>query len=279
MLHQAHAKRNKWQLGEGIELSPDSAEECDIKVSLAAYLNSLHSLLIGYAKAGIQKRDPLPAGPEKHGSDTTRYVAVPLDIVDRYWLRAVYRSSQVHPSKALAWLQSRDLAERSYWVDTFNNSTRTLGEVVKQAFEQRKAKWEVAKQYTYAWNRAETQRLRRRRERLEASMARASHMNARHKAEAPMVRVPRKTLDPNPNPRAESSEGGFKRGVIKTQLKDGAKLCSDFNKGHCKRGDCRNGKHACGMLVGNGGRVCGKLHSASEHDWSFKKQKSRNRRR
>jgi hypothetical protein len=83
MLHQAHAKRNKWQLGEGIELSPDSAEECDIKVPLAAYLNSLHSLLIGYAKAGIQKRDPLPAGPEKHGSDTTRYVAVPPRYIHR----------------------------------------------------------------------------------------------------------------------------------------------------------------------------------------------------
>jgi hypothetical protein len=251
MLHQVHAKRKKQQIGEGIELSLDAAEECDIEYSLAAYLNSLHSLLIGYAKAGIQKRDPFPTDPEKRGSDTTKYVVVPLDIVERYWLRAVHKSGQVHPSKALAWLQSKDLAERSYWVDTLNNSTKTLGEVVKQVFEQREVMWEVAEEYMYA----------------------------RQRAEAPMDRAPRKTREPNPSPRAGSSEGGFKRGVIKTQLKDGVKLCGDFNKGHCKYGaDCRNGKHVCGMLIGNLGRVCGKQHSASKHDWSFKPQNSKRRR-
>ena len=116
-----------------------------------------------------------------------------------------------------------------------------MGEVVKQAFGQHRKKWEVSVDY----------------------------MNARRKW------VPY----PSPNPRAESSEGGFKRGVIETQLSDGSKLCSEFNKGHCKYGaDCRNGKHVCGMLIGKG-KVCGKSHSASKHDWSFKPQNSKNWRR
>jgi hypothetical protein len=32
------------------------------------------------------------------------------------------------------------------------------------------------------------------------------------------------------------------------------------------------------MLIGNLGRVCGKQHSASKHDWSFKPQNSKRRR-
>ena len=47
-------------------------------------------------------------------------------------------------------------------------------------------------------------------------------------------------------------------------MKDGAKLCPDFQTGKCKSAKCNKGAHRCAVIV-RAQRVCGSLkHGASE---------------
>eukprot|EP00435_Cladocopium_sp_Y103_P074094 s597_g46.t1 len=98
------------------------------------YLDKLYTLLLAYAMAGC-------AGENSLGSDTTKFVSVPLDVVFKYFFRAK-RSSAALPSHArLSWLQARDLEERSEWVSKFRESTMTLGQVIQEVYTSRDAHW------------------------------------------------------------------------------------------------------------------------------------------
>ena len=43
--------------------------------------------------------------------------------------------------KRLDWLQQRDSEERAVWVAKFRESTKTLGQVVREVFNLRDARW------------------------------------------------------------------------------------------------------------------------------------------
>eukprot|EP00435_Cladocopium_sp_Y103_P020790 s3584_g5.t1 len=107
------------------------------------YLDKLYTLLLAYAMAGCAgvTGAPEPAQENSLGSDTTKFVSVPLDVVFKYFFRAK-RSSAALPSHArLRWLQARDLEERSEWVSKFRESTMTLGQVIQEVYTSRDAHW------------------------------------------------------------------------------------------------------------------------------------------
>ena len=66
------------------------------------------------------------------GADSTTFVEVPLDVVMQYFYRAKHQSSALPLSQRLAWLEARGLEDRSDWVAKFRESSKSLGEVIKE---------------------------------------------------------------------------------------------------------------------------------------------------
>jgi hypothetical protein len=97
--------------------------------------------VVSLAKAGVTKMEAVPSEPETVSSDSAKYVKVPMDVVLRCYWRAVSASEGLPHSKALALARVQDLAERTEWIDRFQNSDRTPGEVIKQVFHERSASW------------------------------------------------------------------------------------------------------------------------------------------
>ena len=72
--------------------------------------------------------------------------------------------------------------------------------------------------------------------------------------------TPRKELTSTTAAAGDAPGPKFKRGVIKQELKDGTKLCGDYNKGDCTYGNnCRKGKHLCGMVINDKGDFSGSV--------------------
>ena len=68
-------------------------------------------------------------------------------------------------------------------------------------------------------------------------------------------------IEDTPDDKSKLHTQSSKVKTIKHTLKDGTKLCPDFQKGTCKKGvNCPKGKHLCGA-VEKSGRVCGGRHS------------------
>ena len=61
----------------------------------------------------------------------------------RYFFRAETQVAKIHPSEQLAWLSSRDEAERAAWVELHRATSMTLGAVIKELFVQREYLWVV----------------------------------------------------------------------------------------------------------------------------------------
>eukprot|EP00435_Cladocopium_sp_Y103_P070895 s1385_g36.t1 len=77
------------------------------------YLDKLYTLLLAYAMAGCAVTGaPEPAQENGLGADTTKFAAVPLDVV--------FSSAALPAHARLGWLQARDLEERSEWVSKEN---------------------------------------------------------------------------------------------------------------------------------------------------------------
>ena len=92
---------------------------------------------------------PSPANPERPsdaalGADSTKYVAIPLDVVMAYFFRAKRASAVLPTSKRLEWLQAFDTEERAEWVSRFRETTMPLGAVIKEVMVARDAHWLLA---------------------------------------------------------------------------------------------------------------------------------------
>ena len=66
---------------------------------------------------------------------------VPLDVVMQYFYTAKEQSSLLPLSQRLAWLEARDLEDRSDCVARFRKSSKTLGEVIKETCLARDKRW------------------------------------------------------------------------------------------------------------------------------------------
>lgn len=119
---QLHCTQKKRKLGEGLYTDEVDDEE-PATHDVDTYLDRLHTLM------------------STLGADSTRFVAVPLDVMLSYYLRAKRSAVQITSSKRLSWLQSRDAEERAEWVTRFREGTSSLGQVVKAVYSARDAHW------------------------------------------------------------------------------------------------------------------------------------------
>eukprot|EP00435_Cladocopium_sp_Y103_P072343 s416_g40.t1 len=182
--------------------------------------------MLAYALAGSSRLSGAPpAKDEDVGSDTTQFVGAPLDILLKYHSRAKRVVMQLAPGKRLSWLQTKDLEERSEWVSKYQESTRTLGAIVKETYEARDAHWVVV---------ASTEMMAQ----SSAPDSASSHFQ----------------LDQKVNGK-----------VVAKTMRDGTALCPAFQQGNCKHKGalCPKGAHKCGVVT-KGQRICNAAnHGAS----------------
>ena len=139
--HQQRDVRKRTRVAEGLEMVSAAAER-DAAPSLHNYLANLMTLPIAYSKAGCKLRADAPTAEPKT-VDSTSVVECPLDVLMRYYFRVQDRAHALQCQMALGWIQRKDEAERTVWVDRFRNSTESLGEIIQHTLQTREAMWEI----------------------------------------------------------------------------------------------------------------------------------------
>ena len=191
-------------------------------------MGALHVYLLGLAEAGCTPRPGAPV-EEPRGANTTLFVEIPLDVVQAYFFRAEIAVQKVDPPLRLDWLRSRDVQERSLWVQRYRNSEMTLGEVIATTTKDREAVWMVETKTTPA------------------------------KA-APAVVVP--PVPPPPPKVSPQKRPGGAHSCRTT--KDGKKICQKYNGAGCAE-PCPVGElHVCAAMLKNGRACAIRGHKISE---------------
>eukprot|EP00435_Cladocopium_sp_Y103_P064721 s1013_g26.t1 len=125
-----------WISGE-----PDETPSEGVPAAWWGYLIQLRLYLLSLAMAGAAKIDPQPNDAEAATSDTTKYVLVPYDILQKYLCRAESFCLKTPESSRLSRLETLDRAERGEWAHRFANSTDHLGVIIFQVFRDRDSHW------------------------------------------------------------------------------------------------------------------------------------------
>jgi hypothetical protein len=223
---------------------------------------------LALAVAGINQRvlDATTTRQDENelGVNTAIFVDIPLDLLMKYWYRA-RRTCRAQPFHArLRWLENMDVQERTEWIRTYRNSGKTLGVIIDEVFNQRDAHWsQVANTFEEKptkFQKAEPKLKARSRSTRQQS----APLAIRDKA-TPGAPQGKGRGQPKGGTKGESK--GKNLGTSAT-MKDGTKLCPDFQKGSCMTTGrrCAKGEHKCGVLTGDNGRVCAHpMHGANDH--------------
>eukprot|EP00435_Cladocopium_sp_Y103_P053820 s37_g17.t1 len=140
------------------------------------------------------------------GADTTKFVAVPLDVVFKYFFRAKRSSAALPANARLQWLQPRDLEERSEWVSKFRESTSTLGQVIQEVYTSRDAHW-----------------------------AATAVAPAPKKPNEPAAGSANSPVKPSGAPGQMTLGKPINGKPVALTMKDGTKLCAQFQRNGCKK--------------------------------------------
>ena len=142
---------------------------------------------------------------------------VPMDVVYKYYFRAKRTVTGLPASQRMQWLQAKDVEERSEWVSKFRESTMSLGQVISEVYTSRDAHWSAPGPAT-----------------------------PEKKTTAPTAAS---TASPS---KVQPSTSPLKLGKpingkqVATAMKDGTKLCPQFQRGGCKAKPCPQiGRASC----------------------------------
>ena len=174
---------------------------------------------------------------EAFGNDSTKFVKVPWDVLQAYYFRASRGVMAMPEASRLAWLEGRDIAERTVWVSRFREGNETLGQVVQAVMKKKGAHWDTP--ITYCHN----------------VVVRPS--------QAPQSWRGPTMPPPSHNPKKMTP------GTTVAALRDGSALCPYWNAGECKwnpkkqsGASCDKGLHRCSKVLKKG-RPCGmRFHGA-----------------
>ena len=225
---QLTTSQKKRKLSEGLFIEDGEDKEA-VAHDVDNCLDRLFTLLLAYAMAGCAGVTGAPDAAQEFnlGADTVKFVNVPLDVIYKYYFRAK-RSVTVMPiSQRLHWLQTKDVEERSEWVPRFRESTMSLGQVIGEVYTSRDAHWSAPGPATP--------------DKKTAAPTAASPVSP--------AKVPPST---SPLKLGKSINGK----QVATAMKDGTKLCPQFQRGWCKAKPCPQGAHRCAAVLRKD-RVCG----------------------
>ena len=252
LAHQLRSERKRSKLTEDISIIETEREvEANPYKSMAIFI-SLHAvIMLAYARAGGLKREGAPER-EPRGSDTTKYVQVPKDVVMRYHRRLVARAQRLSELgvPALEWVQSRDEAERSAWVKEFRDSdSLSLGEVIRNTFTRRDGMWAIDEEGIRDRKKRDADQ---RRSDIRRNQDRS---RSRHKSSDK-----RKGDGKGSDKASDRDKHDF---TVVGEFRNGVKLCGAWNKGRCTE-PCPDGKkHICNRELRQAGRACGLNHKAT----------------
>ena len=155
----------------------------------------------------------------------------------------------------LKWLERHDTDERAIWVEQYRTSNKTMGQVIKAVMELRESSWEPpeavqARGGGQPGSSNDNTPTRTRNVRQQAQ--RTSHP----------LRTPTKG---NHNPGQKNKQWGNVDGLDGPQvfeLRDGKKICMEFNRGGCSKRCPKDMVHICSKMLRNG-RACGMRNHCS----------------
>ena len=250
------------RLTESIALLTDKDVDDDdvVRENVTTYTAKHFTLMLAYARAGIEAVEPVPSSPETSGSDSCLYVQIPLDVVVAYHERLQYCATLLPVKKALPWLRQRDEDERAMWVERYRRGPETLGSIIKKLYETRAAVWEVPNELR---GEADTP------ERSSSggltggpNLPGSSRQPANPKSgggggKGPKAAPPPPVLQPDAK----------RVRTLKTadRLKSGESLCRKWNQGGCSEPCPNNREHRCNAVCKKGGRICGMRNHRSIH--------------
>ena len=142
LLHQVTTTKKRKQVGTDLYTFEDEADEAAGAHGVEKYLAMLHTYILALSIAGSSKVQGAP-DEEAFGSDSTKLVKVPWDVLQSYYFRASRAVMTVPEASRLAWLEGRDIAERATWVSQFREGDEPLGQVVQSVMEKRGAHWDT----------------------------------------------------------------------------------------------------------------------------------------
>jgi hypothetical protein len=241
LLHQVTTTRKRKQVGTDLYTFEDETEDAAGAHGVEKYLAMLHTYLLALSIAGSSKVQGAPE-EEAFGSDSTKLVKVPWDVLQSYYFRASRAAMAVPEASRLAWLEERDIAERAAWVSQFREGDEPLGQVVQSIMEKRGAHWDAPIQNMIVRPKPAFQ-----------------PQQPQGQQQARTVHDPkRQTQGQQQKPFSPSSPMKTKPGATADALRDGKTLCQDFNSGKCstKGPSCDKGLHKCSKVL-RGGRPCG----------------------
>lgn len=247
LLHQVMTTKKRKQVGTDLYTFEDEAEVMSEAHGVEKYLAMLHTYLLALSIAGSNKVQGAPV-EEAFGSDSTKFVKVPWDVLQSYYFRASRAVMSVPESSRLTWLEGRDIAERATWVSQFREGDEPLGQVVQSVMEKRGAHWDTPIQNMFA----------RPNPAFQPQQSRAVHSPKKQKHDQQKgygKQAPQREQKP---PFSPSSPKMMTPGTVAAALRDGKTLCPDFNRGKCntKGPSCDKGVHKCAKVL-RGGRPCG----------------------
>ena len=160
----------------------------------------------------------------------------------------------VPEASRLAWLESRDISERSVWVSQFREGNEPLGQVVQSIMEKRGAHWDTPIQHMVAQPYAAQQPRQQQAQQHPRSTFQRPNSSP-HEAVTPPRR---QTQGQQQHPFSPGSPSKPRPGATAETLRDGKTLCPDFNNNKCDRNgpSCDKGLHKCAKVL-RGGRPCG----------------------
>jgi hypothetical protein len=250
LLHQVTTTKKRKQVGTDLYTFEDEAEETSVTHGVEKYLSKLHTYLLALAIAGSTSVEGAPP-EEVFGSDSTRLIKVPWDVLQSYYFRAARAAMTVPEASRLAWLESRDISERSVWVSQFREGNEPLGQVVQSIMEKRGAHWDTPIQHMVSQPYAAQQP----RQQQPQQHPRATNQRPAptHEAATPPRRQTQGQQQFSPG-----SPSKPRTGATAETLRDGKTLCPDFNNNKCDRKgpSCDKGLHKCAKVL-RGGRPCG----------------------
>jgi len=242
--HQVMTTKKRKRVGTDLYMFEDETDTKPEVHAVEKYLSLLHTYLLALSVAGANKMQDAPVD-EAFGSDATKFVKVPWDVLQAYYFRAFRTAMLIPEASRLSWLEERDIAERSAWVSQYREGDEQLGQVVQSVMEKRGAHWEVPVQTTMGKVDAERQQQQRSWEPQTPEKQQRGQQKGQ---------VTGQQLVPVANVTKVVP------GSVAKTLRDGTALCSDFNKGKCRtRGrSCNQGVHKCAKVLRRG-RPCGML--------------------
>ena len=266
LLFQITTHKKKKQAVPGADLwTHDNHEARSPPRDWLQYLSKLFTYLLALAIAGCQPVHGCPESKEENvlGADSTAFVEIPLDVVQKYYNRARFKALEVPEHQRLDWLRQKDQAERALWVKHFQQSNHTLGQVIRMVYDLRDAHWEYQQapkpQGPPAYERPE---IKRRKTDDQASAAAAKSPGAKG------AKATGKGTGGGPDDHPLPYFTKFGKKIAK-ETKNGTKICPDFQGGTCQAQGkgCPKGRHICGVLTNNKLTVfCGgSSHGAKDH--------------